>query len=410
VPPAPRTLAAGPRTGAALLLAAVLLLAGCGAVQDDEGAPDVPDLVASPAVAVPALRVETVLDGLDHPWDVARAPDGTLLVDERGGGFTAVLPDGTARALDADLSDLFTRGETGLMGLVLDPAFAGNRRLYTCQGVEEDGGAEIQVVAWTVDPGWTTVTRVDDPLLGDIPVNGRTGRHGGCRVRFDPSGALLVGTGDNAVGSHAQDLSTLAGKVLRIDPATGGPAAGNPFADSADPATRLVLSYGHRNVQGIAVRPGTGEVYTVEQGTRRDDEVNRSVPGGNYGYDPDGAPDGPAGDYDESVPMTDPDVPGALRAVWSSGAPTIATSGGDFLSGPQWGGYDGVLLLGVQKDTGVLALRLDGTGRLVEQFRVPELEDTYGRVRTPLLGADGALYLTTDNGDGDDRLLRVTPA
>ncbi len=411
MPPTARRLAAGPCTGA--VLAALVLLAGCSAApagQDDEGAPDVPDVTASPSVAVPALQVETVLDSLDHPWDVARAPDGTLLVDERGGGFTAVLPGGTARALDADFSDLFADGETGLMGLVLDPAFAGNRRLYTCQGVEEDGGAEVQVIAWTVDAGWTTATRVADPLLGDIPVNERTGRHGGCRVRFDPSGALLVGTGDTTVGSHPQDLSTPAGKVLRIDPATGGPAAGNPFADAADPATRLVLSYGHRNVQGIAVRPGTGEVYTVEQGTRRDDEVNRSVPGGNYGYDPDGAPDGPAGDYDESVPMTDPDIDGAIPAVWSSGAPSIATSGGDFLSGPQWGGYDGVLLLGVQKGTGVLALRLDGTGRLVEQFRVPELEDTYGRVRTPLLGADGVLYLTTDNGEGEDRLLRVTPS
>ncbi|MBM7806029.1 glucose/arabinose dehydrogenase [Geodermatophilus bullaregiensis] len=391
-------------------LGALVLLAGCSVAQDDEGAPDVPPVTGSPSVAVPALRVETVLDGLDHPWDVARAPDGTLLVDERGGGFTAVLPDGTVREVEADLSDLFADGETGLMGLVLDPAFAQNRRLYTCQGVEEDGGAEIQVLAWTVDAGWTAATRVDDPLLGDVPVNERTGRHSGCRLRFDPSGALLVGTGDNAVGSHAQDLSTPAGKVLRIDPATGGPAPGNPFADSPDPVTRLVLSYGHRNVQGIAVRPGTGEVYTVEQGTGRDDEVNRSVAGGNYGYDPDGAPDGPAGRYDESVPMTDLDIDGAIPAVWSSGDPTIATSGGEFVSGAQWGGYDGVLLLGVQKDTGVLALRLGADGRLVEQFRVPELEDTHGRVRTPLLGADGALYLTTDNGEGEDRLLRVTPA
>jgi aldose sugar dehydrogenase len=158
-------------------------------------------------------------------------------------------------------------------------------------------------------------------------------------------------------------------------------------------------------VQGIAVRPGTGEVYTVEQGTGRDDEVNRSVPGGNYGYDPDGSD----GRYDESVPMTDPDLPGAIPAVWSSGDPTIATCGADFVTGPGWGGYDGVLLVGVLKDTGLLALRLDESGQLVEQFRVPELEDAYGRIRTPLLGRDGALYVTTDNGADADRLLRVVP-
>jgi glucose/arabinose dehydrogenase len=394
-------------------MGAVLALAACS------GSPDSPDSDSSASVTdiarpsapadVPALQVDVLADGLDHPWDVAQAPDGTLLFDERGGGLTALLPDGTTRRLRADFDDLFATGETGLMGLTLDPGFADNRRLYTCQGVEENGGAEIQVIAWTVDAGWTTATRVADPLLGGIPVNRSSGRHGGCRPRFDPSGALLVGTGDNAVGSNAQDLGTLAGKVLRIDPRTGGPVADNPFIDDPNPVTRLIYSYGHRNVQGIAVRPGGAQVFTVEQGTARDDEVNLSVAGGNFGYDPDGPPDGPAGSYDESVPMTDPKIPGAIAAVWSSGDPTIATSGGTFLDGDAWGGYDGVLLLGVEKDTGVLGLRLDAAGALVQQFRLPELEDSYGRVRSPVLGNDGALYLTTDNGNGKDQLLKVTP-
>jgi len=400
--------------GLTALSAVLFVLAGCSTApgeQGEEAATDVPDAARpSSSSAVPALDVQVLADGLDHPWDVARAPDGTLLLDERGGGLTVVLTDGTVRALDASFDDLFADGETGLMGLTLDPGFAGNRRFYTCQGVQEDGDAEIQVIAWTVDAGWTRATRVADPLLGGIPVNESSGRHGGCRPRFDPTGQLLVGTGDNAVGSYAQDLGTLGGKVLRIDPQTGEPSAGNPFADDPDPVTRLIWSYGHRNVQGIATQPGTQQVYTVEQGTGRDDEVNRSVAGGNYGYDPDGAPDGPDGDYDESVPMTDPAIPGAVPAVWSSGDPTIATSGAAFLDGSQWGGYDGVLLVGVQKDTGVLGLRIDDEGRLLEEFRIPELEDSYGRVRSPVQGDDGALYLTTDNGDGADQLLRITPS
>ena len=92
-------------------------------------------------------------------------------------------------------------------------------------------------------------------------------------------------------------------------------------------------TYGHRNVQGLAVRPGTNQIYSVEQGTNRDDEVNLLRAGGNYGYDPNGAD----GSYDESVPMTDPEIPGAIAAVWSSGEQTIATCGGTFLDGEQWG-------------------------------------------------------------------------
>ena len=125
---------------------AAVLLAAC--TSGPGGSPS----TAEPS-GVPALRVDVVAGGLDHPWDVAQAPDGTLLVDERSGGFTAVRPDGSARPVAADLGDLFAEGETGLMGLTLDPAFATNRRFYTCQGVQEAAGPEIQVIAWTVDDG-----------------------------------------------------------------------------------------------------------------------------------------------------------------------------------------------------------------------------------------------------------------
>jgi glucose/arabinose dehydrogenase len=380
---------------------------GMGVVLLLVGACHGPPLNDPPVPAAgPALDVTVVADGLDHPWDVARAPDGTLLLDERSGGFTAVLPDGSVQEVEADFSDLFADGETGLMGLVLDPDFATGRRFYTCQGVEEAGEPEIQVIGWTVADDWSTASRVVDPLLGGIPADAFRGRHGGCRLRFDPAGQLLIGTGDNAVGSNAQDLGTLAGKVLRIDPRTGGPSVGNPFLDSPDAVTRLILSYGHRNVQGLAIQPGTGAVFTAEQGTARDDEVNASVVGGNFGYDPNGV----GGSYDESVPMTDPGIPDAVAAVWSSGEPTIATSGITFLTGGVWQEYEGLLLVGVQKDTGVLALRLAADGSLAEQFRLPELEDTYGRIRTPQAGEDGVLYVTTDNGNDQDQLLRVTPA
>lgn len=394
----------------AVLVGVVLvaaLLAGC------TGAPSAASSAASSAVpgpssAVPSLTVSSVAGGLDHPWDVAQAPDGTLLTDERAGGFRAVLRGGRVQQVSADFTDLFALGETGLMGLVLDPGFTGNRRFYTCQGRltgGPSGAPSISVVAWVVDPAWRAARRVADPLLAGIPANGQIGRHGGCRLRFDPAGALLVSTGDNAVGSNAQNPRSLGGKVLRIDAATGRPWPGNPFEGRPSVGSPYVFTYGHRNVQGLALRPGTGQVFSVEQGTFRDDEVNLLRAGANYGYDPNGA--GSA--YDESVPMTDPAIPGAVAAVWSSGPSTIATCGGTFLSGPQWGRYDGLLLLGVLKGTGVLALRLGADGALQQQFRLPELEGRYGRIRTVQSGTDGALYVTTDNGNHTDRLLRVTP-
>jgi aldose sugar dehydrogenase len=396
MPRTARELVVGPFTGVVL----VLLAACTNPAEEAPGRQPEPTSTAtsttpsttpsvSAPVGAPALDVTVVADGLDHAWDVVQAPDGTLLVDERPGGFTAVLPDGGLQEVAADFGDLFAQGETGLMGLALDPEFEQNRRLYSCQGVTDGGGSSIAVIAWSVADDWSSATRTDDPLVGDIPVNERSGRHGGCRLRFAPDGSLLIGTGDNAVGTNPQDPESLAGKVLRADATTGEVA---------------VWTLGHRNVQGLAVRPGGSQVFSVEHGPDRDDEVNLLRQGGNYGWDPVGA-----GEYDESVPMTDPAIPGAVPAVWSSGVPTLAASGATFLDGPQWGDYDGLLLVGLLREEGVLALRLDAAGALVEQFRLPELDGTQGRIRTVQQGVDGVLYVTTDNGDGADRLLRVTP-
>ncbi|RBY91864.1 PQQ-dependent sugar dehydrogenase [Blastococcus sp. TBT05-19] len=354
-----------------------LLLVGCSSPE--------PEIDDAPPPSAPGLQVEVVTDGLDHPWDVVQAPDGTLLVDERAGGFTAVLPDGDVREVTADLDDLFALGETGLMGLALDPAFAQTRRLYSCQG---DTAGDIRVVAWTVAEDWSAADRAADPVVAGLPLNERSGRHGGCRLEFDPDGALLIGTGDSADGAVAQDPASLGGKVLRADPGSGEVST---------------WTTGHRNVQGLAVRPGSGQVFSVEHGPDRDDEVNLLRDGANYGWDPDGE-----GSYDESVPMTDPAVPGAVEAVWSSGQPTLATSGATFVTGSQWGALEGLLLVALLKDQGVLALRLDDAGAVVEQFRLPELDGTHGRIRTVQQGGDGALYAVTDNGE-DDVLLRITP-
>ncbi|KQU61131.1 glucose dehydrogenase [Rhodococcus sp. Leaf278] len=395
-----------PVTGAAVIAMSVALVAACSAdTTEQEGSAesatsssqgsvseDAPSQ-AAPAGPLPNLSVTTVLDGLDKPWDVVVAPDGTVLTGERSGRFVIRDSAGVQRELDADLGDLYAAGETGLMGIALATDFAASRTIYTCQGVRGDAGNRIGVMSWTVDPEWTRLSRTGT-IVDDIPV-ADGGRHGGCRILAHPDGTLYIGTGDNAKPTFPQDRNSLGGKVLHVN------ADGTAAADAPD----RIFTLGHRNVQGLAIRPGTDQIFEVEQGTSRDDELNLLVPGGNYGY----SPDRRASVYDESVPMTDPDrVPGALPAVWSSGDPTIATPDVTFTDGEQWGSWNGAAVISSQQGEKLvfLALSEDGTEYVAE---AEALNGTYGRLRslTPF-GSDGGFLLTTDNGS-DDQVLLVTP-
>ncbi|MGE0732783.1 MAG: sorbosone dehydrogenase family protein [Acidimicrobiia bacterium] len=342
----------------------------------------------------PTLSVTPLVSGLDNVWEIAFAPEGAMLYTEKGGRLSVRLPDGTVRQLAADFGDLLVSSETGLMGLAVDPNFAANRRIYTCQGAT----GQIKVVAWTVDAGFTSATRVNDPLVGGLPIS--SGRHGGCRLRFDAGGALLIGTGDAAVGTNPQDLTSLGGKVLRVDAATGAPAAGNPFLGSGNANTRLVYTYGHRNVQGLAVRPGSGQVFSVEHGPDRDDEVNLLSAGANHGWNP-------VPGYNESVPMT---ASGATPARWSSGVPTVAPSGAAFLSGSSWRSYDGALAVATLKGSALRVQFYDAAGTFGGEVLPAQLNGTYGRLRAVAQGPDGSLYIGTGNDNGADVILRVTPA
>jgi glucose/arabinose dehydrogenase len=392
-------------------------VAGCGAPGPptaEGGAPPTTSAAATAAPTtrsgIPELQVELVASGLSHVWDIGFLPDGRALVTERPGRIallSGIAPGATVRQVDADLSDVYARGEGGLMGMVVHPDFAESRRFTTCQTHMQDGSAtDVRLVTWELSADGTSATRVADPLVGGLPINS-SGRHSGCRPTIAPDGALLVGTGDTARGAVAQDLNSLGGKVLRVDLDTGGPAPGNPFADAANPAQRLIWTYGHRNVQGVAVRPGTDDVYTAEHGPTTDDEVNLLRVGGNYGWDP--SQGGTVGGYDEDVPMTDLDrFPDAVPAVWSSGNPVEAVSGAAFLSGGQWGDLNGALAVGALRGEKLLLMRLGPDGAVTDVSEPAPLDGTFGRLRAVRLGPDGALYVSTSNG-GDDQVLRVTP-
>ena len=345
-----------------------------------------------------SLTVQTVVSGLDKPWDMAFTPQNDLYFTEKVGRINVRLgsPGHAVRTLAAP-GDVLVAGEGGMMGIAVDPGFASNRRIYTCFQSSAPAGAanDVRVVRWRVNADVTALTDRADIVTG-IP--SATGRHTGCRPRFGPDGRLWIGTGDAAVGSVPQDPRSLGGKVLRVD-TDGKGVAGNP-GGALDPR---IYTFGHRNVQGIAFSGG-GKAYSIEHGPDRDDEVNRLFSGANYGWDP--RPAGGATTYDESRPMTDKGrYPDARSAVWSSGSPTIAPSGGTFLQGDQWGGWHNTLAIAVLKAQQLRVLAFESSGNAVSQ-QWAKITDR-GRLRSAVQGPDGNLYLAQDASPGS--ILRVTP-
>jgi glucose/arabinose dehydrogenase len=212
---------------------------------------------------------------------------------------------------------------------------------------------------------------------------------------------MLVGTGDAATGTNPEDLHSLGGKTLRLDRRTGKPWPTNPFVHAANRNKRYLHTYGHRNVQGLAQRRD-GSLWSVEQGTDRDDEVNKLVNGGDYGYNP-------VPGYNESVPMTDQSLPGhQVEARWSSGNPTLATSGGTFVQGRKWGALNGALAVAALKASRIVFLTFDKAGHLT-RTRAPQALQQYGRLRSVTVAPNHDLLITTDNGSGNDVILRVSP-
>lgn len=344
------------------------------------------------------LKVTRQVSGLEIPWDVKPIGGGRLLITARNTGHLILWQKGHKRLVEFPSSSVWVSGETGLMGLEIDPGFATNGRFYTCQGgFTGGGGHEVHVVAWRLNHAATKAT-FQKELVGGFPTS--TGRHGGCRLLILRSGALLVGTGDAAQGTNPQNLRSLGGKTLRLNRLTGAPWPDNPWPHADNRNRRYVYTYGHRNVQGLAQR-ADGTLWSVEHGTYRDDEVNKLFTGGNYGYNP-------VPGYNETVPMTDFSLPGRqFGARWRSGDPTFATSGATWVKGAQWGALNGTLAVAALKDSKMRFIKFDATGHL-EWVRIPDALTHFGRLRSVTVAPNGDLLVTTSNGT-DDSVLRVHP-
>lgn len=339
------------------------------------------------AAAPPTYVIDRIADGLEIPWDITWI-GGVMLFNEREGRVWSKRPGMSPRQVDLPLPPIFDHGEGGLLGMVADPAAGSNGYFYTCMSVMDQKGEASDVEVWKWRLTSDTSAEKVRVLVKGIPIE--YGRHNGCRLVFRSSRMLYVGTGDATSGRAPQDLKSLGGKIMRVR-SDGSIPRSNPFYKKGGNA-RYVWNYGHRNVQGLAKRPGVSELWSVEHGPDRDDEINQVIKGGNYGWNP-------VPGYNESVPMTDlKRFPKAVGAKWSSGYPTVATSGATFLSGKSWRDWNGMLAVAMLTGQGIVLFKVDKKQRL---SRVTEVANGYGRIRTVQQGPDGALYFATSNGSND---------
>lgn len=330
------------------------------------------------------FRVETVVTGLEIPWSLNFAPDGRLFITERPGRVRIVTTGGNSE-LALTVDDVFVQGESGVLGLALDPQFSQNRFVYVYYTAAVAGGAVNRIVRYR-EVNSRLAERV--VLLDNIPA---ATIHDGGRLRFGPDGLLYATAGDAAIPNFAQDVASIAGKILRIT-RDGMTPSDNRFSSP-------VYTYGHRNPQGLDWHPTSGALWAVEHGQTGNDEVNAIRAGLNFGW--------PRIEGSETMPNME--TPAAFYN------PAIAPSGASFYRGQRIPQFANNLFVATLRGSHLLRLTVDNSGRVTAQERL--LEETYGRLRDVISGPDGNLYFCTNNRDGrgtpmsgDDRVLRIVPA
>jgi glucose/arabinose dehydrogenase len=376
-----------------------------------------PDInVSAQAVSAtePTLTREVVVSGISRPWDIAFSPDGAMFFTLRSGSLRVRLPNGTVNRLLESIPDLNPRTQSGLLGLAVDPAFATNRFLYVFLSSNRGGVMDNRIRKFAVNSSYSSVTEVGDIVTG--MTWGSDGGHSGGRVRFGPDGYLYITTGDTRSALVPQSVTALGGKVLRIT-TNGAPAPGNLTLGAGSRAE--IYAYGFRNPQGLAFEPSTGRPFTCEHGPQINDEITWVRAGGNGGWDPnDGAGNysgysGPTG-----APMTDlVKFPQALRAAYrlvdAGGSPDSAGMAGcTFIVGPQWGAWQGALVVALLEGASARVIRIgsDGvtSGGPIAGVAPRTTMTGNGRLRSIVQGPDGALYAATDEDNG--QIVRYVPS
>ena len=342
-----------------------------------------------------SFRVVTLLTGLENPWSVAFLPDGRMLVTERAGRLRLVDQD---FRLDpkpiSGLPDVVAQGQGGLFDVVLHPEYAQNGWIDWAYNAPGAGGWGTALARGKLQGSRMTEVQV----LFSMQPKTRSSQHFGGRIVFDKAGMLYLTLGDRGDKDRAQKLDDHAGSVIRLHD-DGRVPADNPFAKRAG-ALPEKWTLGNRNMQGAALHPKTGELWTHEHGPQGGDEVNVMRSGLNYGW--------PVITYGVNYGFgtrigegqTKPGMVQPLH-LW---VPSIAPSGMAFVSGSKFPQWAGDLLVGALRDQMLVRLVLDGE-KVVREERL--LKGLVGRIRDVRMGPDGLVYLLTDDADG--ALLRLEP-
>lgn len=339
------------------------------------------------------LVVERVAENLEVPWSIVFTSPDRLIVSERPGRIRVIV-DGVLRATPLLEIDEVVRagGEVGLMGMVLHPDYQQNKLLYACYGYQSNGEIKNRVVMIR-DTG--DAAEIESTVFENIP---SARNHAGCELGISPDRKLFVTVGDALQLDEAQNLDSLAGKVLRLN-LDGSTPADNPFPDSP------IFSYGHRNPQGLAWHPVTDELYATEHGPSvfdgpaGGDELNRLVPGGNYGW--------PIISHEASQED--------MRTGLVVYTPAVAPATAAFYNHSRIVGLENSLLFGGLRGEGLYRVVFadDDPDQVLLEEKITAVE--VGRVRVVRVSPDGDIYIATSNRDGrgrvrdgDDVLYRIT--
>lgn len=346
-----------------------------------------------------AYRAAVVTDKLESPWGIAVLPDGRLLITEKQGSMRIVAANGGVSEAIGGIPKVDPRGQGGLLGLTLDPDFTTNRMVYWVFSEPVAGGNHTSVAKGRLADDEKTIEAAQVIYQALPTYDGKL--HYGGRIIFDQFNNLLVSTGersDRETRPQAQDLQSALGKIIRITK-DGQAAAGNPFIGNAN-ARPEIYSYGHRNVQGLALHPETGDLWETEFGPRGGDELNRVEMGKNYGW-----PTITYGLEYSGKEIGDPPIQqqaGMEQPVyyWD---PVLSPSGLMFYTGnaiPEWKNN---LFSGGLSSTHIARLVIEGH-KVVGEERLLEKEGQ--RFRDVAQGKNGEIFAITDGG----RLYKISQA